>query len=99
MEESDNSAETKKVYVATRFFSRMSTPGRICPDKQALVATNETGRKHKFCRDKGSSITTLIFATWKSSLRLRKSFREKFLSQQGDVCREAEGRRDAGYKR
>ena len=44
-EEYDNSAETKKVYVATRFFSRMSTPGRIFHDKEAPIATNETDRK------------------------------------------------------
>ena len=63
LEESDNSVETKKVYVATRFFSRMSTPGRICRNKEAHVATNETGKKHKFYRDKGSSVTTHIIAT------------------------------------
>ena len=56
-------AETKKVYVATRFFDRMSTPGRIYRDKEAPVATNETGRKHKFSRDKASSVTTQIIAT------------------------------------
>ena len=57
-EESDNSVEIKKVYVATRFFSRMSTPGRICCDKEAPVAINEIGRKQKLCRDKRSSVTT-----------------------------------------
>ena len=57
-EESNNSVETKKVYFAIRFFSRMSTPGRICRDKEAPIATNETGRKQKFCRDKGSSVMT-----------------------------------------
>ena len=62
-EESDNSAETKKVYVATRFFSRMSTPGRICCDKEAHVATNETGKKQKLCHYKGSSVTTQTIAT------------------------------------
>ena len=50
--ESDNSAETKKVYVAIRFFSRMSILGRICHNKEAHVATNETRRKQKLCRDK-----------------------------------------------
>ena len=30
----------------------MSTPGRICCHKEAPVATNEIGRKQKFCRDK-----------------------------------------------
>ena len=56
-------AEIKKVYVATRFFSKMSTLGRISCDKEALVATNETGRKQKLCHDKASSITTQIIAT------------------------------------
>ena len=64
----------------------MSTLGRICHDKEALVATNEIGRKHKFSRDKGSSVTTLIIATWKSLLRKKKSFRERPLSRQGNVC-------------
>ena len=59
-EESKNSDETKKVYVATRFFSMTSTLGRNCRDQEALVATNETGIKQKFCRDKGSSVSTLI---------------------------------------
>ena len=59
-EESNNSAETKKVYVATKFlFSRMSTPERICRNKEAPVKTNETGKKKKFCHDKESSFTTL----------------------------------------
>ena len=58
-EESNNSTETKKVYVVTRFFSRMSTPGRICHDKEAPVLTNETGRKHKFYRDKVMYVATL----------------------------------------
>ena len=98
-EESNNSAETKKVYVATRFFSRMSTPRRICRDKEALVVTNETIRKQKLCRDKGSSVTTLIIATWKSLLRQKKSFKERPLLQQGNVCRDAEERRDAGWDR
>ena len=55
--------ETKKVYVATRFFSRMSTPGRICRDKEAPVATNETGKRQKLCCDKGSFVTRQIIAT------------------------------------
>ena len=63
----------------------MSTPGRICCDKEAPVVTNETGKKQKFSRDKGSSVTTLIIAIWKSLLR-KKSFRERPLSQQGNVC-------------
>ena len=58
-EESNNSTETKNVYVATRFFNRMSTPGRICSDKEAPVATNETGRKHKYCHDKVMYVMTL----------------------------------------
>ena len=91
-EESNNSVETKKVYVATRFFSRMSTPGRICRDKEALVAINETGKKQKFCHDKGSFVTTLIIATWKIWLRQKKSFRERPLSRQGNVCRDIERR-------
>ena len=33
----------------------MSTQGRNCRNKEALVATNEIGRRHKFCRDKISS--------------------------------------------
>ena len=86
-EESNNSAETKKVYVATRFFSRMSTPERICRYKEAPLATNETGKKHKFCCDKESSITTLIIARWKSLLRQKKSFKERPLSRQDNVCR------------
>ena len=57
-EESDNSTETKKVYVATRFFSRMPTLGRICRVKEAFVATNETCRRQKFYRDKASSVMT-----------------------------------------
>ena len=68
----------------------MSTPGRICCDKEAPVATNETGRKHKLCHDKGSSVTTLIIATWKSLLRQKKSCRERPLSQKGNVCRDTE---------
>ena len=114
-EESNNSAETKKVYVTTRFFSRMSTLGKICYDKEAHVATNETGRRQKLCHDKGSSVTTLIIATWKSLLRQKNSFKERPLLGQGnvyrnteqrniygdkrDVCRNAEGRRNVGCDR
>ena len=58
-EESNNSVETKKVYVATRFFSRMSTLGRICREKEAPVTTNETGIKQKLCRDKVMYVATL----------------------------------------
>ena len=47
-EESNNSVETKKVYVATRFFSRMSTPGKICRDKEAPVVTNEIGEGRNY---------------------------------------------------
>ena len=56
-------AETKKLYVATRFFSRMSTPGIICRDKKAPVTTNETGIKQKLFHNKASSITTQIIVT------------------------------------
>ena len=87
-EESNNSAEIKKVYVVTRFFSRMSTPGKIFRDKEAPVATNETSRRQKLCREKGSSVTILIIATWKILLRQKKSFREGPLSRQGNVCRD-----------
>ena len=31
--------------------------------KEAPVSTHETGRKQKFCCDKGSSVTTQIIAT------------------------------------
>ena len=57
LEESNKSVETKKVYVATSFFSRMSTPGRICRNKEAPVVTNETGRKQKFCPDEEAPVT------------------------------------------
>ena len=70
----------------------MSTLGRICRDKEAPVATNETGRKQKFCRDKGSSVTTLIIATWKSLLRQKKSLSERPMSGQGNVCSDTERR-------
>ena len=70
----------------------MSTPGRICHDKEAPVATNETGIKHKFCREKASSITTMIIPTWKNLLRQKKSFRERALSRQGNVCRDTKRR-------
>ena len=52
MEECNKSAETKKVNIATRFVSWMSTPGRICHNIEAPIATKEIGRKQKFCRDK-----------------------------------------------
>ena len=58
MEEYNKSVETKKVNVATRFVSWMSTPGRICHNIEAPAATKETRRKHKFCRDKVSSVAT-----------------------------------------
>ena len=68
-EESNNSTETKKVYVATRFFSRMSTLGRICRDKEVTVVTNETNREQKFCSYKRSSVTTLIIANMKKLVK------------------------------
>ena len=71
-EESNNSAETKKVYVATWFFSRMSTPGRICRHKEAPVATNEIGRKQKFCRDKGSSVTTEDYCNMEKLVKIEE---------------------------
>ena len=48
-EECNKSTETKKVNVATRFVSWMSTSGKTCRDIKALVETLETGRKQKFC--------------------------------------------------
>ena len=51
--------ETKKVNVAIRFFSWMSTPGRICCNTEDLVAIKETRRKQKFCRNKASSVATI----------------------------------------
>ena len=53
-EECNKSDETKKVNVATKFVSWMSTPGRTCRDIKAPVATLETGRKRKSCRDTGN---------------------------------------------
>ena len=41
------------------FFSRMSTPGRICHDKEAPVKINETGKKQKLCRNRVMYVTTL----------------------------------------
>ena len=70
----------------------MPTPGKICLDKEAPVATNEIGKRHKICRDKGSSVMTLIIATWKILLRQKKSFRERPLLRQGNVCRDTEQR-------
>ena len=58
MEECNKSAKTKKVNVATRFISWMSTPGRICYNIEAHVTTKEAGRKHKLCSDKVSSVAT-----------------------------------------
>ena len=57
-EECNKSAKTMKDDVATRFVSWMSTPGRTSRDIKALVATLETGRKQKFCRDKISYVVT-----------------------------------------
>ena len=57
-EECNKTAETKKDNVATRFVSWMSIPGRTCRYIKALVATLETGRKHKVFRDKVSYVTT-----------------------------------------
>ena len=54
--------------------------------------TNESCRKQKFCCDKGSYVTTLIIATWESLLRQKKSFKERPLSRQGNVCRDIERR-------
>ena len=48
----NKSAETKKVNIATRFVSWMSTPGKTYRDIKAHVTTLETGRKQKFYRDK-----------------------------------------------
>ena len=70
----------------------MSTLGRICRDKEAPVVTNEIGRKQNFYRGKGSSVTTLIIATWKSLLRQKTNFKERPLSRQGNVCRDIERR-------
>ena len=57
-EECNKSAEIKKVNIATRFVSWMSTPGSTCRDIKALVVTLETGRKQKFYRDKVSYVAT-----------------------------------------
>ena len=51
-EEYNKSVETKKVDVATRFVSWMSTPRRTYRDIKGQVTTLETGRKQKFYRDK-----------------------------------------------
>ena len=37
----------------------MSTPGRICRDKEAPVKINKTGRKQKFYRDRVMYVATL----------------------------------------
>ena len=57
-EECNKSSETKKVNVATRFVSWMSTPRRTCRYIKAHVATLETGRKQKFCHDEVSYVVT-----------------------------------------
>ena len=57
-EECNQLVETKKDNVATRFVIWMPTSGRTCCDIKALVATLETGRKQKFCRDKVSYVAT-----------------------------------------
>ena len=75
-EESNKSGEKRKVFIATRFFTRMLTPERICRNKEAPVTTNETGKKYNFYHDKGSSAMTLIIATWKSLLIQKKNFRK-----------------------
>ena len=73
-----------------------------CQHQEEFVMTKnllsqQTSRKHKLYRDKGSSfttpsVTTLIIATWKSLLRQKKSFRERPLSRQGNVCHDTERR-------
>ena len=63
-----------------------------CQHQEEFVATNETGRKHKYCHNKGSFVTTLIIATWKILLRQKKSFRERPLARQGNVCHDTERR-------
>ena len=55
-EECNKLDEIKKVNVATRFVSWMSTPRRTCCDIKAPVATLETGRKQKFCCDEVSYV-------------------------------------------
>ena len=82
----DKSAGTKKVNVATRFVSWMSTLGKTCLNIKAPVATLETGRKQKFCCDKVSYVATLIIATWKSLLRQKEYAEEIPLSQQENLC-------------
>ena len=57
-EEYNKLAETKKDNVDTRFVSRMSTLGRTCRDIKAPVATLETRRKQKLCRNKASYFAT-----------------------------------------
>ena len=57
-EECNKSSETKKVNVATRFVSWMSTPRRTCRYIKAHVATLETRRKQKFCHDEVSYVVT-----------------------------------------
>ena len=57
-EEYNKLTKTKKDNVATRFVSWMSTPRRTCRDIKAHVATLETRRKKKFCRNKASYVVT-----------------------------------------
>ena len=57
-EECNQSVETKKDNVVTRFVSWMPTSGRTYRDIKALVATLEIGRKQKFCHDKVSYVAT-----------------------------------------
>ena len=71
-EECNKSTETKKDNVATRFVSWVSTPGKTCCDIKALVATLETGRMKKFCRDKVMNVETL-----KDKVSTEKQSRDK----------------------
>ena len=57
-EECNKLAETKKVNVATRFVSWMSTPRKTYRDIKAHVVTLETGRKQKFYHNKVSYVLT-----------------------------------------
>ena len=63
-----------------------------CQHQEEFVATNEIDKKHKFYRDNGSFVMTLINTTCKSLLRQKKSFRERPLSRQGNVCHYTERR-------
>ena len=55
-EECNQSIETKKVNVVTRFVNWMSTLRKTCRDIKAPVTTLETRRKHKFCHDEVSYV-------------------------------------------